>query len=85
MCSARVSFQNLLGIILLLGKMDSNFLGETGLDSPGEVLNCIGEVTPMNVWYTAGEQSLDQNCRGTIFRPKLSGMLVKNIHAAGEC
>ena len=43
------SFQNLLGISLLLGEMDSNFLGETGLDSPGEVLRCIGEVIPLNV------------------------------------
>ena len=37
-----VSFQNLLGISLLLGDMDSIFPGEAGLDSPGEVLNCIG-------------------------------------------
>ena len=29
--------------------MDSNFLGETGLDSPGEVLRYIGEGTPLNV------------------------------------
>ena len=35
-----ISFQNLLGISLLLGEMNSNFLGETESDSSGEVLNC---------------------------------------------
>ena len=60
------SFQSLLGISLLLGEMDSNFPGETGLDSPGEVLNCIGEVTLLNVWYIAGEQSLGQDRRGCL-------------------
>ena len=61
-----ISFQNLLGISLLLGGMNSNFPGGTGLDSPGENLNCIGEVTPLNVRYTAGEQSLGQDCRGCL-------------------
>ena len=31
-----ISFQNLLGISLLLGDMTSNFVGEAGLDSSGE-------------------------------------------------
>ena len=45
------------GISLLLGEMGSNLPGETGLDSPGEILNYVGEVAPLNSWYTAGEQS----------------------------
>ena len=48
--------------------MDSNFPGETGLDSPGEALRCIGEVTPLNVRYTAGEQSLGQDCRECLLK-----------------
>ena len=41
----------------------------TRLDSPGEVLNCIGgsDSTECLIYL-----------RGTIFRPRLSGMLVKN-------
>ena len=58
---------------LLLGEMDSNFPGETGLDSPGEVLNCGGSDS-FECWYAAGEQSLDQDCRGCLLR----------IYAAGE-
>ena len=42
-----ISFQNLLGISLLLEDMHSNFPGETGLDSPGGGLNCR-EVIPLN-------------------------------------
>ena len=34
---------------LTAGEMDSHFLGETGLDSPGEVLNCIGYVLQRNL------------------------------------
>ena len=34
----------------------------------GSFLNYIGEVTPLNVWYTAGEQSLDQDCRGSFVK-----------------
>ena len=34
---------------LLLGEMDPNFPGETGLDSSGEVLDCVEEVTPLNI------------------------------------
>ena len=45
---ARISFQNLLGISLLLGEINSNFPGETGLDFPGEVLTA-GEVIPLKV------------------------------------
>ena len=41
----------------------------TGLDSPGEVLNCIGSNSTECLIYR----------RGTIFRSRLSGMLVKNI------
>ena len=46
----------------------------SGLDSLGEVLIC---------W---GSDSFDCliNCQGTIFRPRLPGMLVKNTPAAGE-
>ena len=69
-----ISFQNVLGISLLLGEMNSNFPGETGLDSPGEVLNCGGSDSFEYLIYR----------RGTIFRPRLSGMLVKNTYAAGE-
>ena len=43
-------------------------LGETGLDSPGEVLRCIGSNSTEGLIYR----------RGTIFRPRLPGMLVKN-------
>ena len=46
----------------------------TGLDSPGEVLNCGGS-DPFECLYAAGEQSLDQDCRGCLLR----------IYAAGEC
>ena len=71
-----ISFQNLLGISLPLEEMNSNFPGDTGLDSPGEVLSC------------EGSDSFEcLICRqGTIFRPRLPGMLVKNIciYAAGE-
>ena len=42
----------------------------TRLGSPGEVLDC-GEVIPLNVGVCR---------RGTIFRPRLSGMLVKNMY-----
>ena len=48
--------------------MDPNFPGDTGLDSLGEVLNCGGSDSFECLIYR----------RGTIFRPRLSGMLVKN-------
>ena len=60
-----ISFQNLLGISLLLGDMNSSFPGEIGLDSPGEFWYA-GEVIPLNAGYAAGEQSLDQDCRGCL-------------------
>ena len=65
--SAGISFQNLLGISLLFGEMDSNFPGETGLDFPGEVLNC-GESDSFEYLIYH---------RGTIFRPRLPGELAR--------
>ena len=38
-----------IGDKLPTGEMDSNFLGKSWLDSPGEILNYMGEVTPLNV------------------------------------
>ena len=44
--------------------MDSTFLGRLlGLDSPGDFfiffifLDWTGEVAPLDIWYSAGEQS----------------------------
>ena len=37
------------GVNLLLGEINSNFPGESGLDSPGEVLNCIGYALQRNL------------------------------------
>ena len=48
--------------------MNSNFPGETGLDSLGEILNCTGSNSVECLIYR----------RGTIFRSRLPGMLVKN-------
>ena len=43
----------------------SNFPGETGLDSPGEVLNCIGYVLQRNLtlipWRTEQSDCLDNS------------------------
>ena len=58
-----------------MGEINSNFPGETGLDSSGEVLRCIGGSDSFECLYAAGEQSLDQDCRGCLLR----------IYAAGEC
>ena len=55
----------------------------TRLDSLGEVLNCIGEVTPLNVWYTTGEQSLGQDCRGCLLRIHVY-MLLGNVGLCGR-
>ena len=71
---ARVSFQNLLGISLLLGGMNSNFPGELDWTLMGKFLNCGG--------INSFEYLICR--RGTIFRLRLPGMLVKNIYAAGE-
>ena len=38
----------------------------TGLDSFGEVLNCGGNDS-FECLYAAGEQSLDQDCRGCLY------------------
>ena len=39
------------------------------MGSPGEVLNCIGEVTPLNVDRTSGNN----------LKSRLPGMLVKDV------
>ena len=47
--------------------MNSNFPGETGLDSSEGSFELSGEGTSLNVG-TAGEQSLGQGCRGCLLR-----------------
>ena len=74
-CSERFKLPESTGDKLTAWRDDSNFLGEAGLDSSGEVLNHAGEeVIPFEYCDTAGEQSLDQDCRGCSLR----------IYAAGE-
>ena len=71
-----ISFQNLLGISLPLGEMDSNFLGETGLDSSGEVE--LQGSDSSECWDTAGEQSLCQDCRGCLLRMRAAGEVLRS-------
>ena len=62
-----ISFQNLLGISLLLGEMGSNFPGELVWTFLGKFeLHRRSDSTECR--YTAGEQSLDQDCRGFLFK-----------------
>ena len=74
-----ISFQNILGVSLLHGGMNSTFLGK--LDWTGLFWGSF-DMLP------GGSDSFE--CliyrRGTIFRPRLPGMLVMNIYiyAAGE-
>ena len=58
---------------LLLGEMDPNFPGETGLDSPGDIF--FFEM----YWGSDSIECLIYR-RGTIFRSRLPGTLVKNVY-----
>ena len=57
--------------------MNSNFPGETGLDSPGGSFRLRGRDS-FEWWYTAGEQSLDQDCRGCLLRMRAAGEVLRS-------